>query len=130
MKKLLIFLGFFGLLLAASPARSQCFSYGCNNNPYYYYDLASYTYFLQNAPSYLKIAVGIDAGFAAIQHGIYLADESKAMNQYMMARRNELENYKSVKRYYTEGIPPFATIAPNGKPRSPKITWSDVESIH
>lgn len=95
----------------------------------YYFDLASSTYFLQYASSSEKAAYGIDLAFGAIFSSLKLLNEGRQLENYINAKRNSIENYKSVKRYYTEGIPPFASRGPDGRPRSPKITWSDVESI-
>jgi hypothetical protein len=128
MRKSLILLAFlFGLGLAPK-AHAQCVSYGCYGSDYYY-DLAAYTYFWNNASNSQKAAFAIDQSFGALFSTIAMLEDGKRMENYINSQRNALENYKSVQRYYTEGIPPFATHAPDGKPRSPKITWSDVENI-
>jgi hypothetical protein len=129
MRKILILLGFtlcFGL---AQKVNAQCNYYSCAS-PGYYWDLAAYTYFWDNASNSMKAAYSIDMGFNAIFTTISMLEDGKRLENQINAGRNALENYNSVKRYYTEGIPPFATQGPDGKPRSPKITWSDVESIH
>jgi hypothetical protein len=74
-------------------------------------------------------AFAVSEFFGAIQEGWTMLEQGKQIENEINTRRNNLENYKSVQRYYNEGIPPFAPVAPNGKPRSPKITWQDVESI-
>jgi len=129
MKKILILLSFLGISWLSPQVMAQCSSLGCGANPYYFYDLAAYQYFLQNATTATKIAVGIDMGFSALFSSIQLVQQGRALENQINIRRTRLENYKTVKRYYTEGIPPFASRGPDGRPRSPKITWGDVESI-
>jgi hypothetical protein len=129
-KKLLILLTFFGFLCSGTSAVAQCYSsyYGCAGSGYYF-GLASYTYFWNYADKYQKAAYATDMFFGTLQSSIAMVEESRAMENYILQRRDNLENYKSVQRYYNEGIPPFANRAPDGKPRSPKITWDDVQSI-
>ena len=124
-KLLLIFIFLLSLGMAA-PARAQYYggygyNYGYVNsivglNPYYW-------------PKSYVAAYGVNQFFQAVQEGWTLLEQGKAVETEINVRRNNLENYKSVQRYYNEGIPPFAHTAPNGKPRSPKITFQDVESI-
>ncbi len=131
MKKTLILLGFLSLALPGMrQSWAQCSSMGCGTTPGYYWDLGAYTYFLQNATTATKAAYGIDMGFNALFSSLNMINQGKAMEQEINARRNNLENQKLVERYHTEGIPPFAAQGPDGKPRSPKITWQDVQSIH
>jgi len=128
MKKLLILFVFSLCLLFGSELRAQCVSYGCFNSNYYY-NLGAYTYFWNNASNSMKAAYAIDQSFGALFSSLNLIAEGRALENHINARRNNLENYNSIKRYYTEGIPPFATHGPDGRPRSPEITWSDVQSI-
>lgn len=129
MKKLLILFAFLTVCGFSQKSQAQCSSLGCGLGAGYFFDAAAYTYVWDNAPNYLKAAFGIDMAFSAIYSSINLLEEGKALENRINSQRNALENYNSVKRYYTEGIPPFATRGPDGRPRSPKITWSDVESI-
>lgn len=128
MKKLLILLAFFTVFGFAAKSQAQCGSFGCGSVGYYY-NLANFTYFWNNAPGYLKTAYAVDMGFQALFSSISMIEHGRAVERHINTRRNNLENYKSVKRYYTEGIPPFADRGPDGRPRSPKITWADVQSI-
>ena len=79
--------------------------------------------------NYSTAAFAVDQGFAALQNTWTAVEQTNALEKQIQIRRNNLENYKSVQRYYQEGIPAFAPVAPDGKPRNPKITWQDVESI-
>ena len=79
--------------------------------------------------NYSTAAFAVDQGFATLQSTWTAVEQTQALENQIQIRRNNLENYKSVQRYYTEGIPAFAPVAPDGKPRNPKITWQDVESI-
>jgi len=78
---------------------------------------------------YQQAAWGVNQFFGAVQDSWTLYEQGKAQENEINIRRSNLENYKSVQRYYNEGIPAFAPVGPDGKPRSPKITWKDVESI-
>lgn len=120
---LLILFVFLSSLGISGQALAQC--YGCGYgyyNPYMGIYPSSWT-------STQKATFGIYNFFDALNQGINLVEQGAAMEREIMVRRSNLENYNSVKRYYTEGIPPFASVAPDGKPRSPKITWQDVQSI-
>jgi hypothetical protein len=128
MRNLLIIFGLFSCLLFSPQVKAQCVSYGCSSSGYYW-DLAAFTYFWDNASNSMKAAYSIDQAFSAIFSTISMIEDGKRMENQINAQRNSLENYKSVVRYYNEGIPPFAPQGPDGRPRSPKITWSDVESI-
>jgi hypothetical protein len=128
MRNLLILFGFLVCLGIAPQVKAQCTSYGCSSSGYYY-DLAAYTYFWDNASDSMKAAYAIDQSFSAIFSTIAMIEDGRRMEKNINYQRNALENYNSVVRYYTEGIPPFATHSPSGRPRSPKITWSDVEGI-
>lgn len=119
--KLLILVGIFTSAGISFKAHAQYYGYGSVTsvvglNPYYW-------------PKSYVAAYGINQVFQAVQEGWTLLEQGKAVENEINARRSNLENYKSVQRFYNEGIPAFAPIAPNGKPRSPKITWQDVESI-
>jgi len=119
-KKYLILLAFFVAFGLASQAKAQC--YGCNiyGGGYYPYPWGF---------NYSTAAFAVDQGFAALQQTWTALEQTKALENEIKVRRNNLENYKSVQAYYTTGIPAFAPVSPEGKPRSPKITWQDVESI-
>jgi len=127
--KLLILISFLSVFLFGSEARSQCY-YNC-----YYgggYAGASLSYPFYGAGLGWNATTGVWAvnqAINVIQDTWTMIERDRAIEAELQARRNNLENYKSVQRYYTEGIPAFAPVAPNGKPRSPKITWQDVESI-
>jgi hypothetical protein len=126
MKKLLILLVFlFGCGLSRQ-SLAQC--YGCNvySGAGYY----GYGYYPYYASLDTKIAYGIDSFFYALQDVTNAVAENRAIEADTLARRNQLENNKTIQNYYTNGIPAFAPVAPDGKPRSPKITWRDVEDIH
>ncbi|MDL1873054.1 hypothetical protein FBR05_12780 [Deltaproteobacteria bacterium PRO3] len=116
MKKLLILFGFLLGLGLAGEARAQ----------YYGYFYGGYYPWGWN---YSTAAFAVDQGFATLQQTWTAIEQTQALENHIQVRRNNLENYKSVKNYYTTGIPPFAPVSPEGKPRSPKITWQDVESI-
>lgn len=129
MKKILIIsMSFLFLALGARAVKAQCVSFSCYGDGYLF-GLGAYTYFDNNASTSLKVAVGIDQGFAALFSSLALIEQGNAIEAQIHQRRTRLENYKTVKRLYTEGIPPFATVSPTGQARSPKITWEDVESI-
>ncbi len=125
LNKLLILLTFIVALGASGEALAQC--YGCGNYGGFYNPYMGI--FPSYATSTQKATWGIYNFFDAVNQGLDMMEQSAAMERNIMVRRSNLENYNSVKRYYTEGIPPFAAIAPDGKPRSPKITWQVVQSI-
>ncbi|HCU25549.1 MAG TPA: hypothetical protein DF383_11090 [Deltaproteobacteria bacterium] len=114
---LFIFLSSFGL---ASTVRANCYSNCFYGVGYYGSSLA---WNESTGIWAVNQAVGV------IQDVWTAVEQGKALEAELQARRNNLENYKSVQRYYTEGIPAFSPVSPEGKPRSPKITWKDVESI-
>ncbi|MCE9624534.1 MAG: hypothetical protein K8R69_03630 [Deltaproteobacteria bacterium] len=118
MKKYLILLSFFAVFGLASQAKAQC--YGCNIYGGGYYPWGF---------NYSTAAFAVDQGFATLQATWTAIEQTQALEKQIEIRRNNLENFKSVQAYYTTGIPAFAPVSPEGKPRSPKITWQDVESI-
>lgn len=124
MRKFLILLGFIGLFSFSSGAQAQY--YGASG---YYNDLANYTYFWNYASSSQKAMFGIDQFFGALNSTVNYHRRNKAAEQAINNGRNQLENYQSLKRYVTEGPLPFASHGPDGKPRSPKISWDDVQNI-
>jgi len=128
MKKLLILFGFLVVLGVAPKVQAQCGSFGCMSTGYFF-NAAAYTYIWNNASTSQKAAYSVDMAFSALFSSLAFIEQGKRQENYINNRRYNLENYKSVKRYYTEGIPPFASRGPNGRPRSPKITWADVQSI-
>ncbi|MFO1463520.1 MAG: hypothetical protein U1F66_07055 [bacterium] len=123
MKKILILLAFFGVLGIGGMARAQC--YGCN---VYGYGAGLY-YPYPWGWNYSTAAFAVDQAFATIQSTWTAWEQTQALENHIMVRRNNLENYKSIKEMTTVGVPAFAPVSPEGKPRSPKITWQDVESI-
>lgn len=118
MKKLLILLTFLLGLGLVTELRAQC--YGCSIYGGGYYPWGW---------NYSTAAFAVDQGFATLQNTWTAIEQTQALENHIQVRRNNLENYKSVQAYYTTGIPAFAPVSPEGKPRSPKITWQDVESI-
>jgi len=132
MRKILILLAFL-CFFVSSQARAQCYGYYCGSSYTSNYGFSGfnygYGYYNPYLPKSYQAAYGIYQFFGALNEGITLLEQSHAQEEEIAARRSALENYKSVKNYYTVGIPPFANIAPDGKPRSSKITFQDVESI-
>lgn len=114
-KKLLILFSFLLVSAAASQARAQYYGFYGGYYPWGF--------------NYSTAAFAVDQGFATLQQTWTAIEQTQALENHIQVRRNNLENYKSVKAYYTTGIPPFAPVSPEGKPRSPKITWQDVQSI-
>lgn len=92
-----------------------------------YYGYGYYSPYYGNA--YDKGAFAVDEFFDTLQGVWDTLEQSHALEAHIQDRRNRLENYKSVQRYYQEGIPPFAATGPDGRPRPPSIRWEDVESI-
>lgn len=120
-KKLLILLAFFGIMGLGGELKAQYYGgYYGGYGAYYPYPWGW---------NYSTAAFAVDQTFATIQSTWTAVEQTNALENEIKIRRNNLENYKSVQRYYNEGIPAFAPIAPDGKPRNPKITWQDVESI-
>ena len=132
--KLLILLGLLTSLGLAGQAQAYCYYSNCYNSGGYYGGYSYVNSVVGLNPNYWPksyvAAYGVNQFFQAVQEGWTMLEQGKAIETEINVRRNNLENYKSVQRYYNEGIPPFAHTAPNGKPRSPKITFQDVESIH
>lgn len=126
LSKLFIFLGILIAFGFATEAKAQNYGFGS-----YYGNYASSVVGLSPVyyTGYQQAAWGVNQFFGAVQESWTLLEQGKRVENEINIRRNNLENYKSVQRYYNEGIPAFAPIAPDGKPRSPKITWKDVESI-
>jgi len=120
-KKILILLAFFCMAAFAGKASAQC--YGCN-----VYGGAGY-YPYPWGWNYSTAAFAVDQAFATVQSTWTAWEETSAIEKNIEVRRSNLENYKSIKEMTTVGVPAFAPVSPEGKPRSPKITWQDVESI-
>ncbi len=127
MKKTLILLSFLVTCLFAFSAKAQSIAYPVYNgygfNPYYSY----YPYYYGSRSD--KIAAGVYEFFWTLQDSLAFVNSARAAEAAIAQGYSNLENSKSVKRYYTEGIPPFSPITPDGRPRPPQITWQDVESI-
>ena len=123
---LLILFAFFFIGLAASGARAQscagCTYYG----DMYYPSMGIYPQYWSTSD---QITYGINNAFATIQSVTSSLQYDRQVEANINSRRNALETQNSLNRLATEGIPPFASISPEGRPRSPKITWQDVESI-
>ncbi|MCP5468193.1 MAG: hypothetical protein H7A32_02875 [Deltaproteobacteria bacterium] len=124
MRKFFISFIFIAAASLASPSQAQY--YGGTS---YYNDMANYTYFWNYATDAQKAIFGIDQFFGALNYSVGYHRQTKAAEQAINQGRNQLENYKSLKRYVTEGPVPFASHAPDGRPRSEKIRWEDIQSI-
>lgn len=94
--------------------------------PYYYHTGPSYW---STMTGYDKAYFGINQFFNAVNYSLRTMEQTKAYEQRYQLDANRLENAKSLQRYYTEGIPAFSPVAPNGQARSEKIKWQDVDSI-
>lgn len=127
MKKLLILLAFFMTIGAASELKAQYYGgyYGGGYGGYY----GGYGYPYPWGWNYSTAAFAVDQFFGTVQQTWTAVEQTNALENQILIRRNNLENYKSIQRYHTEGIPAFSPVAPDGRPRNPKITWQDVESI-
>ncbi len=118
------FLLLFSFMLWSSSTQAQY--YGGTG---YYNDIANYSYFWNYATNAQKAMFGIDQFFGALNYSVDYHRRTRAAEKAINAGRNQLENYQSLKRYVTEGTPPFASHGPDGKLRSEKINWEDVHSI-
>ncbi len=126
MKKLLFILSFliFILLSFQKTAQAQF------NSFFPSYGYGTYGYYYPYYGSALdKAYYGTYQFFDTVNEVWSTVENSRATEAQIQNRRNNLENYKTLQRAQTEGIPPFADVGPDGKQRSPKITWQDVESI-
>lgn len=111
-KLLILLILLVGLALPAS-SQAQLYYYG---NPFH-------------MSTSNQVAYGINNFFGALNDGLNMMEQNRAIEQNMAIRRNNLETYRSLRRLQEEGPLPFAPVAPDGKPRSPQITWDDVQSI-
>lgn len=119
MKKLLILLAFFSLTAVASSASAQYYPGGGYGYGYgsYYLTKSQWAYY------------ATENFFNSLGSALDGVDQWKAAEANLNARRNNLENSKSVQNFVSGNVPPFAPVAPSGKPRPPQITWQDVQNI-
>jgi hypothetical protein len=124
--KKLIIITLFLISPVFSPARAEAQYY----HPYFGNGFGSYGYYYPYYGSAADKALYATYQFFGTTNEVWsTVQNNRALEGQIQHRQNNLENYKTLQRAQTGGIPPFAEVGPNGRPRSPKITWQDVESI-
>ena len=126
MKKILIYFSFLAVfcLFGSIKVEAQVYSYYGYSTPYYHTNI-----FKHMTKTDMAI-YSINSFFGALDSALYNLEQIKAYERYVQTKSNQIEDMKSLQRYYTEGIPAFSPVTPEGKPRSPKINWQDVDRIH
>lgn len=117
MRKLLVIVGFFSIFSLSS----QAFAYG--------YGFYSYPYYFSSMTQAEKINFGVANFFDTAVTVWDTLERNKINNKAIEARQEQIDQYKSIQRYQTQGIPAFSPVAPDGNPRPPSITWQDVQDI-